>query len=302
MSRLIELKKQHPWENLSLVEMCENLNPCPTKTKYTELVFLLLKEKFDVRLSEYEKRKTDKPKTLFNFLLREFFWVSEQQSDMFKSFVEYSEQKLINTDLTRIKSFDDLINLVSLAELKVSDKEMSNQVIKEIDNEDWLVVVPLTYEASLKYGSQTKWCTASRSNPHTFFSYGNRGVLIYCINKKDGNKTAIYLESDVSELYGKNKNGEVRFFPTEIEERVFRPSYMSIWNAKDDRIDSWDANLTPEIFEVVKKYRSERLTIAELFGVEEFMMRRSVEETEKQEVVGELRSYQQLDMSVTIGV
>ena len=77
---------------------------------------------------------------------------------------------------------------------------------------------------------------------------------------------------------------------------------MSIWNAKDDRIDSWDANLTPEIFEVVKKYRSERLTIAELFGVEEFMMRRSVEETEKQEVVGELRSYQQLDMPTAISV
>ena len=284
MSRLNELKKQHSWENLSIIDMCEHFNPIPSKSKYTELLFLLLKEKFETRITEYEKKRSPKHETLFKFLLNEFFWVSEQQTNTFNLFVEYNEKKLINTDLSQIKEFDNLMNLVSLAELKISDKEMSNQIIKEIDNEDWLVLVPLTYEASLKYGSQTKWCTASRNNPHTFYNYGSRGVLFYCINKKDGNKTAIYHEFNVSELYDKNNNGEIRFYPYELEERFVSPNSMSVWNAKDDRIDSWEAGLDSEIFEVVKKYRNQKLTTAELFGIEAFLerSRKEIEELQKE--------------------
>lgn len=60
-------------------------------------------------------------------------------------------------------------------------RSKSDERIKLIDNDEILAVVPLTVEASCKYGANTKWCTAARGNNH-FKSYEKR--LIYVILKK----------------------------------------------------------------------------------------------------------------------
>jgi hypothetical protein len=55
------------------------------------------------------------------------------------------------------------------------------------------VVKPLSYLSSLKYGAGTKWCTASDQIILTIFTnMPRRGILIYVINKKTGNKVAAY--------------------------------------------------------------------------------------------------------------
>ena len=35
---------------------------------------------------------------------------------------------------------------------------------------DWLMLIPLTYQASCKYGANTQWCVASRDTD-THFKY-----------------------------------------------------------------------------------------------------------------------------------
>ena len=105
------------------------------------------------------------------------------------------------------------MNQLSLAELKFNAKQMESQIIKLMDTDEWLVLRPLTYLASKKYGSNTKWCTTSEGNPDYFIKYSSKGVLIYCLNKKTGYKVASF--------YSLDKND---------------PEF-SFWNQKDDRID-----------------------------------------------------------------
>lgn len=74
-------------------------------------------------------------------------------------------------------------------------KEDHVAVIEE--NEDWLMVRPKTHVGSLKYGAGTRWCTASKHNPHTFNSYSSSGILVYVIDKsgkrtKNFEKLAFY--------------------------------------------------------------------------------------------------------------
>lgn len=70
------------------------------------------------------------------------------------------------------------------------------------ENERYLMVRPKTFRGSLKYGANTKWCTASKSSESTFKRYFNSGYLVYIIDKtnKTGKKCSkIALYSDYAE-------------------------------------------------------------------------------------------------------
>jgi hypothetical protein len=61
-----------------------------------------------------------------------------------------------------------------------SKKEIKDQVIKVMEDERWLIVVPKTFEASKQYGMGTKWCTTQK----TYYNQYNRsGFLFYIIDK-----------------------------------------------------------------------------------------------------------------------
>jgi hypothetical protein len=66
-----------------------------------------------------------------------------------------------------------------------------NEFIREdhidvlIENDDYLLISPLTLKGSLKYGADTKWCTASKSSSYQFTSYTKDGYLFYLISKKE---------------------------------------------------------------------------------------------------------------------
>ena len=62
-------------------------------------------------------------------------------------------------------------------------KLLEKEVQKIVEEDEWLVVRPLTVESSLTYGAGTKWCTASRHNKEYFYRYSRNGVLFYVINK-----------------------------------------------------------------------------------------------------------------------
>lgn len=102
------------------------------------------------------------------------------------------------------KPYYILVMLLVLSENKArSEKERmaKKDVDKVFDSSDFLVVRPLSYEASCYYGKQTKWCTASRDTSSNYEKYSKNGVLYYFINKKRPNeKVALYMEKDGKRL------------------------------------------------------------------------------------------------------
>jgi len=157
--------------------------------------------------------------------------INSHERDLFGSFMDYYEKNMFsNIDINQIKDISEIEQLITLIDIKNIGKEFAKQVHVDLENDTWCIVRPLTYEASLKYGSSTKWCTASKNNPYQFFNYTENGMLIYCINKETGYKLAIHAY--------KNRRGNA--------------DEISFWNSKDDRIDSLMTDLDYETFQVIK--------------------------------------------------
>ena len=145
----------------------------------------------------------------------------------FNKFREYNEQNLIEEkNLHTYKTFDQVVDSVKIAHEKVTQKELEKSIEKIHEDKEWLILIPLTYEASVKYGYNTKWCTASESTGEQYKSYTKDGVLIYII-QKNKSKTAAYKRID---------RGEISF-----------------WDQKDTRIDSLQCNFPQYIMEIVSE-------------------------------------------------
>jgi hypothetical protein len=83
------------------------------------------------------------------------------------------------------------------------EKELKSQAKKIYEDENVLVVQPVTYEASCYYGANTKWCTTSSGSSDYLKKYLKNGELYYFINKKQNEKFALYrdLENRKSEVF-----------------------------------------------------------------------------------------------------
>ena len=243
MSRIEELKKQNPNFGINYVDY---IHMVIGKSKYTELMLNLFKNKLNEKTSESDRHSlameiVERYGLDFEFIMNTDYltmlnlWrvldeVGYQNFNSFKKFMELNEKKLIgNSDLTSYKTFDELNLQISLSSLRQEDNELEKQVVRLYDTDEWLVLKPLTYQSSLKYGAATKWCTASHDNPDYFFRYVKRGVLVYCINKKTGNKVAAFKNIDTS-----------------------YESETSFWDVKDIRIDSMDTDLPFNIIELIR--------------------------------------------------
>ena len=147
----------------------------------------------------------------------------------FRKFCEYNERNLIDqNDLSTYKSFEEVITQVNVAEIKVEMKELENEVVRVHEDDEWLLVRPTTFLASKKYGANTKWCTTSESNPEYFLKYAERGVLIYCMNKKTGYKVASFYSLKATD-----------------------PEF-SFWNQKDTKIESMDSELSDSMLRIIR--------------------------------------------------
>jgi hypothetical protein len=92
------------------------------------------------------------------------------------------------------------INRYDLDGLKLaieSHKETSKSQLKKVDtsgtkkifeDKNILIVRPLTYESSCKYGSGTRWCTTTAGNPSYFESHTSQEQALYYIILKNFNR------------------------------------------------------------------------------------------------------------------
>lgn len=259
MSRIKDLKT-NPDNNLNIVDVLQMI--CPDgKSKYVELLLRLTKntkniDRFIDEIKESLKQNLDLTDeamdnfTPFQLLMAyRFLEQSFNFSDLklYQKFCEYNERGLIsNNDLSRFTSFEDIMTSTGIAEMRANEKDLEKQIKVIYSDDEWVVLRPLTYHSSLKYGSSTKWCTASESNPDYFLRYVKRGILLYMINKVNGLKVACFKSLDNSE-----------------------PEF-SFWNQVDTRIDSMESGLPDFIMnEIRNEINSNSVTNYSLLSKEE---------------------------------
>lgn len=240
MSRIKELREL-PENKVNIVNVLELLVPdVKNNTKYTDALLRMfhndikLEEKtLNERIKEFDV--TNEKLAALNKMEKIYLSIvlneKENRSVLLKfaEFVQFNEKGAIaKNDLQAYKSFNDMFEQYDIAKEKEVQKLLEKQVIKLIDDENWFAIIPLTYEASLKYGSSTKWCTASKDYPNHYENYTRKGVLIYTRNKKTKKKFAGYCEIKES---GRRKE-------------------ITFWDEADNKVDGMACSFSTEMYAI----------------------------------------------------
>jgi hypothetical protein len=252
MSRLTELKKQYPELNVSIFDIIEQIDTTSTY-KYAPLLCKIFGEKFK-EITRNEKKWINQLKIKMENLgfdlsntsdskIYSMHWMMDGYPHEFyevtREFIDRMENnKIQNKDLSTYSGVETMRAAISLSNLKDVEKDLETQVIKEYEDDKWLVVRPLTFQSSKKYGSGTRWCTTSTSEKSHFERYWRKGILIYFINKETGYKFAAFKEGLENEI--------------------------SFWNSEDQRIDSIQLNVDSYLYPTIKEVLSSNLTNKEL--------------------------------------
>lgn len=245
MSRLDELKKQYPELNITMLDLLRRVDKSKTY-KYMPLLCKIFGSRFDFK-KQYLKTDYDSQllgikhsleskgfsidgltnNELYSFYALQDFFISSH-FQIFSEFFDFMEKgKIVNKDVTSYSTIEELRGAVTLASIKELTKELEGQVVKEHEDETWVVVRPLTFAASVKYGAGTRWCTTYQQEKNYFERYWRQGILVYFINKKTGYKFAGFRDLDSREL--------------------------SFWNAEDNRIDYLEIDVDDYLFPVVRR-------------------------------------------------
>lgn len=99
-------------------------------------------------------------------------WWAKQGWDKFKRFVDINSQVPTQTELKR--------------------KKLVGNSIPLIENDNWLIVIPLDSNASCFHGKNTKWCISKpfKLHFHEYFII-NKSTFVFCINKQRNERWAI---------------------------------------------------------------------------------------------------------------
>ena len=124
-----------------------------------------------------------------------------KKEDLYKA-KEYLEKfdkkkaKFSNKDINTYKNLPDLYKAIEEVENKEPTKSELKRNVQRTDldedaelymeTENFKIYIPLTYEASCKLGTNTEWCTATRSSKKAYDMYTIDDEKLYIfINKKD---------------------------------------------------------------------------------------------------------------------
>ena len=238
MAKIKEIIEMAPASfKISLLDVLMAMDMSKTK-KYVPLMLKVIQNKND----ENNSNRVDED---FNAEIQDYYGVSnlpetidpkvaymwlqmigsDTTRDLMNFMDSFEKGYFKGVDITTITTKKELSRLNGLTAFNKIGKELAKQVQKDFEDEEWLIVRPFTYESSVRYGYGSKWCTSMEKSAEQFFRYSNNGTLIYCLNKKTGDKVAAYYE---------------------IGEGI------SFWSAEDNRIDSMFSNLPNYIMGVIR--------------------------------------------------
>lgn len=150
------------------------------------------------------------------------------------------------------RDIDVLIDVIGDAEFKKTENTFNrlDHIDILIENDDYLLLSPKTHEGSIRYGAETKWCTASRNRKTEFISYTKSKTLVYLIAKN----------KKVSNNYKKVA------FVVPIQKTPLTTG-IECWNQIDDKVsedlvikNGWDFNVLLEITTAIRYYAKNKST------------------------------------------
>jgi hypothetical protein len=225
-----KIKKENNSINISLVDLIGKLDNSETK-KYTQFLVKILKKNFDneqdflLRDLSHRERKIDQVLTNSTFdgwitrkiLTNLYGW---DEVDSFIDFCNFMERGLTNEkDISKYDSWEMVTSEVFQAKNRNLFKMAKKEVKVVYEDDQYMCIKPLTYAASVSYGYQTRWCTASVQEPSYFYNHSKDGVLVYLIDKINNVKFGFYHNSHQIQIY----------------------------NQKDDRVDSMETGIPVEL-------------------------------------------------------
>ena len=253
MTKLKEFRETAPsWMKMSFLDVLQTIDPSKTNKFLPMLSNMMINwfEKKEAHHNNDLRHELETKLPLIKNKIQNFdtptLWTvyhliqilqSHDLDTIFEFIQMYEKHQVPNVDINKLKSFNELETIITLVGIKNLGKEFAKHVHVDLENEKWLIVRPLTLEASLKYGANTRWCTASKGNPYQFFRYTEEGVLVYCINKETGYKLAFHMFKENNRFYD-----------------------ISFWNSADDRIDSLTAEIDYDVFNLIKDMYSNNTT------------------------------------------
>jgi len=90
-------------------------------------------------------------------------------------------------------NYNKLVMNLQIARQKKDEKTFKKEdhilVLEETDQ--YILLMPISHRGSMKYGANTKWCTASKNNPDVFLRYINTGSLTYLVFKEPQKKSEL---------------------------------------------------------------------------------------------------------------
>lgn len=109
------------------------------------------------------------------------------------------KNKIPEKDINTYESLQTLERVTDTLSNDMSNREKvksikTNEAEKFYEDSTWLIIKPKTFNASCKYGSNTKWCTTGDED--TFNEYMDDGNLYILINRKTNKKYQYHPSSD----------------------------------------------------------------------------------------------------------
>ena len=157
--------------------------------------------------------------------------VAEIAVRLVKDFDKY-QKNLEKKDINQYLSIEELEKVLESFKGKEKEKELESQTEKIYEDENFLVLVPKTIEASCKYGAGTKWCTTVRDADHfQRYTRGKQG-LYYIIRKKGKQtephyKVAVHFNDIGSEKWWDAKDRPM----TDSSIELFKEYFPQLWEA-----------------------------------------------------------------------
>lgn len=228
MSRLDRLKEQHPDLNISLIDIISYLDPTDS---YKYIEFLIKNFKRDSQYYSPNKEEFMGYMGVFLFGSGEIETLNE--------FERHSRANRIKQkDISQYTNFLELNDVVKAAEEIENRKKIEKEILNIHEDDTWLILTPLSFEASKVYGANTKWCVTQEKYWNQYLTTHR---LIYVLNKKTDTKIAF--------------------------SRDFSKEKFQAWDQLDKEVDPMFINFIPdELFLKIRKELQEDKTTGEVIG------------------------------------
>ena len=228
MNRLDRLKEQHPDLNISLIDIFSFLDPTDSY-KYVE--FLI--KNFKSGNQYYSTYKNE----FMGYMGVSLFGYGEIET--LNEFERHSKANRVKIkDISQYTNFLELNESVVLAQEIENRKKIEKEILRIYEDDTWLILTPLSFEASKVYGANTRWCVTQE---RYWNQYLTTHRLIYVINK----------ETDVKTAFSRN----------------FSTEKFQAWDRSDKEVDPMLINFIPdELFLKIRKELQENKTTGDLIG------------------------------------